>query len=107
MNPTDPDPCCLPDRPRNHVQVRSAGGVTGKLLIDDMDVSAATKGFNLSMGYGDHPRMVIDIAAFPLTLDIEECSVYLKPECHALLVQLGWTPPPEPNMPEEGVNELD
>jgi hypothetical protein len=80
---------------RHRVELTSENGTTANLLLGGKDVGGSVLGLEFQVGYGKAPRLYLDIAAYPLSVDFHEAAVYLTDETSDLLIQLGWTPPEE------------
>jgi hypothetical protein len=64
---------------------------TGYIELDGQPINDAVRTVTLDMAAGLPPRITLGLAA-DLDLDIA-ADVVLPPAVHALLIDLGWTPP--------------
>lgn len=80
---------------KHEIRLISVSGNTSKLFIGDQDVSANVTGLSLEIKR-NAPQLTLDIIAFPLDIHLLQVPVRITEGTHDLLVQLGWTPPPEP-----------
>lgn len=86
---------------KHEVRLTSENGSTARLLVDGTDISNNVTALKLEIARNG-PQLTLDIIAFPLDVHMLQMPVHINEGTHDLLVQLGWTPPPE-----EGLNDLD
>lgn len=80
-----------PDLRKLHV---SSDGVGGTVHLGDQNISAALTGINLRLRVGETPQATLNVLVHDLTTEVEG-TVTVPHATRRLLVQLGWTPPPE------------
>lgn len=65
-----------------------------KIEIDGVDISNAVRSFTLTHGYGEHPRLELELAMVDITsLDAPEAEYLLTARTRDALLAMGWTPP--------------
>lgn len=74
------------------IEVSAAG--TGHIKVGDMDLSSLTRGFALHAGVGEVTRLSLDLNLFHGAIVAAGAVIEVGAETAALLVELGWTPPP-------------
>ncbi|MFJ3793885.1 hypothetical protein [Kitasatospora sp. NPDC090091] len=81
-------------QPRHHVALTSTG-ITHRLTIDGTDVSHAVRSCTLHLATGEHPALAVEPRVVALdTTEVDSAVVLVPDATAALLVALGWTPPP-------------
>lgn len=83
---------------KHEIRLISTSGSTAQLFIGDKDVSSNVTALNLEIARNG-PQLTLDIIAFPLDIHMLQIPVQINEGTHDLLVQLGWTPPPEEGAP--------
>lgn len=84
---------------RHHVRIESEGS-GGRLFVDGQDISRNVASLDLHLESRTGAQMILDIAAFPLSSELTDVQIALRPEMHDFLIHLGWTPP------EEGTSDV-
>lgn len=84
---------------KHEIRLTSVTGTTSQLMIGGKDVSNNVTGLTLEIARNG-PQLTLDIIALPLDIHMLQMPVRINEGTHDLLVQLGWTPPPE-----EGLND--
>lgn len=67
----------------------------GSVVVDGVDLSNFTRGFVLAAGVDEVTQLELDLTVTEGATVAADAVVTVSPETHALLVHLGWTPPPD------------
>lgn len=88
---TDPSPTS-----GRTVRITSLDDRRTQLLIDGKDISSKVMRLKLDINpQTSGHRLYLDVAAFPVDVEVTDVNVLICEETHDLLVWLGWTPPEE------------
>ena len=68
-------------------------GTNGRIILDGEDVSRGVRGGDLTFAVTEVPLLTLNLNVLEGATASGEVKVRIRPETHALLVQLGWTPP--------------
>lgn len=73
----------------------SGTGLPGgtKVELDGENLSDVLTGLSLQIGLDSLPTATLDVVLHDLSTEVDNPTVVVPEKTHALLVQLGWTPP--------------
>lgn len=82
---------------RHKVSLTSGAGSfpTASLHIDDMDVSRSVTSVEITADAREGLSATVHFYQPPIDVDLAEARVLVDDDMSALLIRLGWTPPPE------------
>lgn len=69
-------------------------GRRGGIVIDGNDIAPAVRGLRLNHKIGHLPELTLDLAMLETRLDAEHVKVLIPDATAQLLIDAGWTPPP-------------
>lgn len=79
-----------------HGVLRISGtGLRGgtEVQLDGQDITNALEGLSLRLGVDNMPTAALDVLLHDVSTEVENPVIVVPEKTHALLVQLGWTPP--------------
>lgn len=84
---------------RHDVKIMAGADGRGTIEVDGQVLQGVTS-FVLRAGVGEIPELELDVAVYDVST-FAEASVLIPPSTAETLVALGWTPPPEQEVPTD------
>ena len=77
----------------HHVEIQHEG-LSGRVVVNGMDISSAVRGLRWESEVGSVPRMTLDLHLFDVTtVGSPETEIVVPIATRDTLIALGWTPP--------------
>ncbi|MEV4096969.1 hypothetical protein [Streptosporangium saharense] len=88
----------------NRIEISGTGLQGGTTVrLNGQDIAQDLRGLSLALGTDRFPKVELDLAVFEVVqLDLEDVQVHIPTSTHELLTRLGWTPPPDGPIGQEG-----